>query len=414
MSHPEVLSHTGDNVTELLLQSIQTTLGWSTLEIRERFCGGSFDGQYFKLNVPKHLAAKLSLDSDFTEDAIIWDVAHRIELACEDVKKITPWLQELDTTLQSVMTKFNLGTHHTNLREISEEMEIDFREFCLFSETRFIQYAHRTYDHFVLMYPVLITKVQRDIHNESTGTSFQQNREHCETLLAQVTFILNLLFMRETSHLLTIFSKDSQSFDVFPFHCMIQFDKIKLCLNAAKDRLKSGKFPEIKTIKFHSTKKSYNLWEDFQSSVTKIQETQTFHNFQLLLPAERGRVTRSVSVRREEYDGCSELVKSCFNKFAIYIEHLLFHLHNRFLPWPEWMVACNSCFNFILEVPEQVRKASFEELLKKRCGPVPLNEDEKTRLRAEYVTLLVIVSSFEGHEFHSPEEMWYSLLTKEE
>ena len=206
---------------------------------------------------------------------------------------------------------FNLGMHHTNLREISEEMKIDFREFCLFSETRFIQYAHRTYDHFVLMYPVLITKVQRDIHNESTGTSLQQNREHCETLLAQVTFILNLLFMRETSHLLTIFSKDSQSFDVFPFNCMIQFDKIKLCLNAAKDRLKSGKFPEIETIKFHSTKKSYNLWEDFQSSVTKIQVSQTFHNFQLLLPVERGRVLRSVSVRREEFDGCSELVKSC-------------------------------------------------------------------------------------------------------
>ena len=66
------------------------------------------------------------------------------------------------------------------------------------------------------------------------------------------------------------------------------------------------------------------------------------------------------------------------------------------------------------KLPEQVRKASFEELLKKKCGPVPLNEDEKTRLRAEYVTLLVIVSSFKDHEFHSPEEMWYSLLTKEE
>ena len=47
MSHPEVLSHTGDNVTELLLHSIKTTLGWSTPEIRQQFCGGSFDGQYF-------------------------------------------------------------------------------------------------------------------------------------------------------------------------------------------------------------------------------------------------------------------------------------------------------------------------------------------------------------------------------
>ena len=60
-------------------------------------------------------------------------------------------------------------------------------------------------------------------------------------------------------------------------------------------------------------------------------------------------------------------------------------------------------------------QTSFEQLLKKKCGPVPLKEEEKVRLRAEYSTLLVIVSSsFRDHIFCSPEEMWYSLLTKEE
>ena len=66
-------------------------------------------------------------------------------------------------------------------------MNIDFREFCLFSETRFIQYAYRMYDHFVLMYPVLVSKVQRDIENDTSDTFLQQDRDHCETLLAQVT-----------------------------------------------------------------------------------------------------------------------------------------------------------------------------------------------------------------------------------
>ena len=66
-------------------------------------------------------------------------------------------------------------------------------------------------------------------------------------------------------------------------------------------------------------------------------------------------------------------------------------------------------------MPDEVRKTSFEQLLKKKCGPVPLKEEEKVRLRAEYSTLLVIVSSsFRDHKFRSPEEMWYSLLTKEE
>ena len=108
-------------------------------------------------------------------------------------------------------------------------------------------------------------------------------------------------------------------------------------------------------------------------------------------------------------------LKSCFKKIVNYIEVLLFHLHSRFLPWPEWMVSCNSCFNSILEVPDEVRKTSFEQLLEQKCGPVPLTEEEKVRLRADYSTLLVIVSSFfRDHKFRSPEEMWYSLLTKEE
>ena len=52
-----------------------------------RFCGGSFDGQYHKLNVPRHLADKLSLDIEFTETAVTWDIAHRLELSFDDTEK---------------------------------------------------------------------------------------------------------------------------------------------------------------------------------------------------------------------------------------------------------------------------------------------------------------------------------------
>ena len=148
MSHPLVTSHTGDNVTELLIQSIKETLNWSIPEIRERFCDGAFDGQYLKLNVPTHLAEKLSLKPDFTKDSTIWDVAHRVELACKDTKNDTKWLTDFDTTLQSIMKKFTLGMHHTDVRNIAEELGETFLEFCLFSDTRFIKYPHRTYDHF--------------------------------------------------------------------------------------------------------------------------------------------------------------------------------------------------------------------------------------------------------------------------
>ena len=73
-------------------------------------------------------------------------------------------------------------------------------------------------------------------------------------LLAQATFILTLVFMREISHLLTIFSKSSEKFDVLPFHGMLQFEKLKLSLSNATDELKTGKVNH--EMKHHITRHS--------------------------------------------------------------------------------------------------------------------------------------------------------------
>ena len=112
LSHPQVTSHTGENIARLLSSSITETLSWTIGTTRERFRGGSFDGQYHQLYIPDHFATKLSLNSEFTRDAITWDIAHRVELACENTKTQTNWLQELDTTLQPIMKKFTMGKHH--------------------------------------------------------------------------------------------------------------------------------------------------------------------------------------------------------------------------------------------------------------------------------------------------------------
>ena len=69
------------------------------------------------------------MDSEFTRDAMTWDIAHRVELACENTKTQTNWLQELETTLQSIMKKFTMGKHHTQLQVICIEMNQTFLEF---------------------------------------------------------------------------------------------------------------------------------------------------------------------------------------------------------------------------------------------------------------------------------------------
>ena len=332
LSHPLVTSHSGDNVTELLIQSIKETLNWSIPEIRERFCGGAFDGQYLKLNVPTHLAEKLSLKPDFTEDSTIWDAAHRVELACEDTKKGTKWLTDFDTTLQSIMKKFTLGMHHTDVRDIAKELGETFLEFCLFSDTRFIEYAHRTYDHFYLMYKVLTTKVRRDIEKDPGG---ENDRGHTETQMAQLYFVLDLIFMREISHLMTMFSTSVQTFDVLPFHSMNQFEKLKENLSVAMEKFKLSQFPDTITLESRGNKKKYSLWSDFSKCIEMIRSDQSFYGFLLLLPNDRGRVLRSSVTDLVGFDAH---IKSRFSMYGKYLEHLLFFLHSRFLPWPGWVV----------------------------------------------------------------------------
>ena len=69
------------------------------------------------------------------------------------------WLVELDNVLQHIMKKFRFGHDHSDLQKISDELGVEFLEFHLFSETRFIEYAHRTYDHFIRMYMILYEKL---------------------------------------------------------------------------------------------------------------------------------------------------------------------------------------------------------------------------------------------------------------
>ena len=133
LGHPEVKSHKGRDISHLIFQVMTDQLNLPLEEIRQRISGGCFDGQYIHLNARSHFSEILHLPPDFMEDAIIWDAAHRLELASDDVKKgkkdhsgkfikqPTPWVQDLDSVLQHIMSKFRLGKNHSDLRKIAQE-----------------------------------------------------------------------------------------------------------------------------------------------------------------------------------------------------------------------------------------------------------------------------------------------------
>ena len=95
-------------------------------------------------------------------------------------------------------------------------MNLTFLEFNLFSETRFVEYSHRTYKHFVRMYPVLCEKLKRD-EMMAVNAKEKTEADGIQNLLVQLELVVNLLFMMDLCHLFTFISKEFQRFDVLPF-----------------------------------------------------------------------------------------------------------------------------------------------------------------------------------------------------
>ena len=145
----------------------------------------------------------------------------------------------------------------------------------------------------------------------------------------------------------------------------------------AREQLKLGNVPQVEMLEPTGKHQSFQLWSDFKTGTEKLLSDQTFHGFKLLLPSERGRVSRSESSFGCEPAGYLALVKTCFGKFANYIDVLTFNLAHRLVPWPQWVRLSDDCFNFCSEMTDKQRKISLEELKHEKVGPVPQMNDEK-------------------------------------
>ena len=234
IGNPEVVNHGGFNITEMLINTVCDTLDITREGLRQRLTGGSFDGQYIYLNVMKHLSEALSLPLKYMKDSITHDAAHRLELSCQDAKQgkndskgncivsKANWLIQLDSLLQFIMSHFRYGHNHTQLHNIARENNEVFLEFNLFSEIRFVEHSYRTYDHFVRMFHLLYEKLKRD----EAARERSDKAIHLQNTLVVVETVLDLIFMRDLSHLLTYCSNEFQRFDVLPFYPMDVAEKV--------------------------------------------------------------------------------------------------------------------------------------------------------------------------------------------
>ena len=425
IDNPIVFNNSGFALTKLLIDTVNSILEWDVKDLRERLTGVCIDGQYIHLNIIEHLTDILSLPKNLAIDYVVWDPAHRLELACKYAKigtkvddKVvgdTKWLLELDNVLQSIMKKFRFGHNHSELKKIAKDRNQTFLEFQLFSDTRFMEYAHRTYDHFVKMYELLYEKLRKDENSAETEKK-EEESENLQNLLVQLQTVVDLLFMVEISHLVTLCSKEFQRFDVLPFHAMTKYYKLKNYLHLARNSFVTKQIPSIIHFEKSDHHTEYSVWKSFEEHINSIINTLTFQNVQLLTRSERGRVTRS---QIRSYMCAGEDVRSIihfkFKNYVTYLDSLINHLVQRFEPWPEWVVLCNDCFNFLNKIENTDRSIAFELLLNMPCEINTLLDDEKSRLKNEYQTLLVnlceVLDKSKGKI--TSEGIWYKLLTEE-
>ena len=80
VDNPEVTDGDGLSLTNLVVNSVNRD------DLRQRFTGGCFDGQYIHLNVRRRLSTVLELPIELLNDSITHDSTHKLELACADVK----------------------------------------------------------------------------------------------------------------------------------------------------------------------------------------------------------------------------------------------------------------------------------------------------------------------------------------
>ena len=185
----------------------------------------------------KDFVELLELPHNFTKDACLWELAHRLELAADDMKRVTAWHNEFDSSIQSIMIKLREPAARSLHQHIALDIKIPFREFQIFSETRLVEYVHRSYQSILIMLPIIYNHFQvQASKNEPSYLDYQ--KLHLPRIQSP-SFLLNLL-MSEITQRLQQCSKLLQRDDVMPWRGKDAIDDLYRDLTETEVNLRSA------------------------------------------------------------------------------------------------------------------------------------------------------------------------------
>ena len=189
LGQPIVKNHTGEGVADSITVELEK-YGITGAQVE----GGSFDGQYFNLKVPNHLAQKLDLSSKFF---CSWDPLHKIGVVETHIRKDVEfaWLVQLTETCQQIYKKFNWGKNYEALVEMCEELEMKMRNLKTFSTTRFPNSVRAVFDTLIDDFKPVSKCLDNIANTDDMGTEAQKRSAEAKAMSRKIlskTFVLQL------------------------------------------------------------------------------------------------------------------------------------------------------------------------------------------------------------------------------
>ena len=406
LGHPQQPVGTRIEMTKTLFDTTEEKTNQTMLDVRQRLVGHTADGGIIK-NLHIHVSHKdrLNVSEEYAKSLLFRDAAHLLESTLGDVKKVTPWLQKIFDFLTTAMVHFRVGSAQETLKAECEKLQCPFYTFHLFSTTRFHEYVYRSvknFDHMWMPMMMILKRISSTVSSE--GVEAQKG---IIKQLQDPQFIIELLFVSEVSKQFSILSQLFQEENKFPFHVKKSSETVYNNMRHAKDNFQKNLLPK--------ENEDNDNWKQFNSAIQEIKKDGTYKSVKLISKGTQGFTRASSSTSELDIE---DQITLCFKKFSTYLQTLLDctdpeKFWGRFA-WPEWLLLSETCFDFLLDIAEDVREESFKDLLEIQFSPHPLKEDEKERLKEEYKTLCLIAKDMnEKQRFKSIEEFWYDLLTSE-
>ena len=328
---PVVDKHGGRDIAEQMLKIAETYLD----DLGEQLQAFNNDGQYFGLNVAKHifeLREHLTKKKNFI--MFNWDPSHRNALADKDARKEQKqersYFNDVLETVQWIFKNVGYGKHFEEYLAICKELNIDPRAPILFSDTRFPQFSYNTLRNFLQVYVGLLKQLKSE---DATKNGKDAGVSAALRKMKTKAFVITLAGATDIYRREQILSQQCQKIDQ---HIYEVYDNLKLQKEKLEEMLKNltegtvfsdWTMSDVNELDNH-------LWANLSATCKDIFENTTFRGETLEDYSKRPRVTRQTTLEEfatvSEGGVCSPGVVKALKEIASYNKGLIDALEERF------------------------------------------------------------------------------------